>query len=756
MIPYLTGDFGNPASRTHVFGRVADHAIEVARHQVAALIGARDPDDLHFTSGATESNRIALMGVAASAPEERRQIITSVVEHQSVLEACSLLEQQGFEITQLPVSSAGLVRVEDLAAAMSARTLLVSIMHVQNVVGSVQPVAEIAALTRSRGALLHVDAAQGLGVVPFDVDALGVDLASFSAHKLYGPKGVGALYLRRAHRRDRAGWMMKGTANVAGIAGFGRAAEIMSREGAAEAVRLRRLRERMKRRLAERLAESGLEMHLHGSREHCHPGNLNISIPALDSVRLAELRTRVALSHGSACASNSHQASHVLLSMGISEELARTALRIGLGRFNTDEDVERAVEEIAHAARASSRAATDPSRRRKVVVNCEGRRVILPEGASTAMCAVSGPDEFLDRLGQHAVPSLCALGKPPRINIVIPSYCSGPKLGATLLSLLSQDYQLFADLIVFVNEPPGAPANVTRANDETEAWLRGLLGQAAPRPDHCEHDPAIRAALEASRGRVRLHCLRHALSGGITAAYQAVISSFVRRARQYADEMGRDRDERRRLLDELERRTMLLFCDDDLELVTRDAVMSAYYHATVHDAVILGEWQVRRPTSADPWDGPLADVMQLFLDIKHEVDANALSPKGLLLTHVFEAGGMDFSLEFGDQVYFAKLALERRVHLVPARAIIEEATYPSNGRFLRDLRRYVRGEHDGSLAILFNLLEIMRPEGRRYSKRDIAELIGALETRAPASVEHVTRRLLARRAAQPPLAVVNG
>jgi len=756
MIPYLTRDFGNPASRTHVFGRTADHALEVARHQVAALIGAHDPDDLHFTAGATESNRSAIMGVAASASKERRQIITSVVEHQSVLEACALLEPQGFEITRLPVSSAGLVRVEDLAAAMSARTLLVSIMHVQNVVGSVQPIAEIAALTRSRGVLLHVDAAQGLGLLPFDVEALGVDLASFSAHKLYGPKGVGALYLRRAHRRDLARWMMKGTANVAGIVGFGRAAEIMSREGEAEAVRLRRLRERLKRHLADRLAAAGLEMHLHGSRERCHPGNLNLSIPVLDSVALAELRTRVALSHGSACASSSSQASHVLLSMGISEELARTALRIGLGRFNTDEDVERAAEEIARASRASSRAATDPARRRKVVINCEGRRVVLPEGASTAMCAVSGPDEYLARLGQHAVPALCALGKPPRINIIIPSYCSGPKLGATLSSLLSQDYPLFADLIVFVNEPPGAPAAVTRANDETCAWLRGLLDQAPPGPDPGEHDRAIRAALAAARGRVRLHCVRHALPGGITAAYQAVLSSFVRRARQYADEMSRDRGERRRLLEELERRTLLLFCDDDLELLARDAVMSAYYRATIHDAVILGECQVRRPTGADPWEGLLSDVMQIFLDVKHELGATALSPKGMLLRHVFEIGGMDSNLEFGDQIYFANLALERPVHMVPTRAIIEEASYPSNGRFLRDLRRYVHGEPGGSLSILFNLLEIARPEGLRYSKREIAELIGALGTRSPEPVERVTRRLLARRAAPPPLAVAGG
>lgn len=755
MIPYLTRDFGNPASRTHVFGRMADHAIEVARHQVAALIGASDPDDIHFTSGATESNRIALMGVAASAPRERRQIITSVVEHQSVLEVCALLEQQGFEITQLPVSPAGIVQPEHVAAAMSPRTLLVSIMHVQNVVGSVQPIAQIAALTRSRGVLLHVDAAQGLGLVPFDVDALGVDLAAFSAHKLYGPKGVGAIYLRRAHRGERARWVPRGTPNVAGIVGFGRAAEIMSGEGAAEAERLRGLRERMKQRLAERLADAGLEMHLHGSHEHSHPGNLNLSIPVLDSVALAELRTRVALSHGSACASSSHQASHVLLSMGISDELARTALRIGIGRFNTDEDIEHAAEQIARAARASAGAVTDPSRRRKVIINCEGRRVPLPEGPSTAMCAVSGPDEFLSRLGQYAVPALCALGKPPRINIVIPSHCSGPKLGTTLLSLLSQTYGLFADLIVFVNEPPDAPAKVTRANDATEAWLRGLIGQAPRRPDDGEHDQAIRAALEGLQGRVRLHCIRHALADGINGAYQAVLSSFVERVRQYGDEVGRDGRDRRRLMDELERRTMLLFCDDDLELATPDALMSAYYHATVHDAVILGQWQVRRPTGAGPWDGPLADVMQLFLDMKHEVGANALSPKGLLLRHVFEIGGLDFNLDFADQLYFAKLALERPVHLVPAHATIEEASYPSNGRSLRDLRRYVQGEPDGSLSILFNLLEIMRPEGQRYSRCDVAELIEALETRAPAAVEAVTRRLLARRAAPPALTVVN-
>ncbi|HVY49409.1 MAG TPA: IscS subfamily cysteine desulfurase [Minicystis sp.] len=346
MLPYFTEKFGNAASRSHQFGWAAEEAVSQARERIAALIGASNPKEIVFTSGATESDNLALKGVAEFYKDKGNHIITTVVEHKAVLDTCKRLEKQGYDVTYLKVDREGRVDPADVEKAIGPKTILVSVMLANNEVGTVQPIAEIGKITRSKGVLFHSDAVQGIGKVPFDVDKMNVDLASITAHKMYGPKGVGALYVRRSKPRVRLTAQMdggghefgmrSGTLNVPGIVGFGKAAEIMRLEGEAESKRLAGLRDRLKKRIEERLDA----VQLNGSAEHRLPGNLNISFSFVEGEALMMAIKDVSVSSGSACTSASLEPSYVLHAMGIGDDLAHSSIRFGLGRFNTEEEVD--------------------------------------------------------------------------------------------------------------------------------------------------------------------------------------------------------------------------------------------------------------------------------------------------------------------------------------------------------------------------------------------------------------------------------
>ncbi|MCC6528233.1 MAG: IscS subfamily cysteine desulfurase [Polyangiaceae bacterium] len=346
MLPYFGVVFGNAASRSHSFGWDAEKAVDRARAEVAALIGASKPKEIVFTSGATESDNLAIKGVAHFYREKGNHLITTQIEHKAVLDTCKRLEKDGFEVTYLPVDKNGLVDPAAVAAAITPKTILVSVMLANNEIGTIQPLREIGAITRSRGVLLHTDAVQGLGKTPFQVDEMNVDLASLTAHKIYGPKGVGALYVRRQRPRvrltaemDGGGHefgMRSGTLNVPGIVGFGKACTILAEEGAAEAERIRRQRDRLLHRIM-----SGLdEVYVNGSLEHRLPNNLNVSFAFVEGEALIMAVKNVAVSSGSACTSASLEPSYVLHAMGVTDDIAHSSLRFGLGRFTTDEEVE--------------------------------------------------------------------------------------------------------------------------------------------------------------------------------------------------------------------------------------------------------------------------------------------------------------------------------------------------------------------------------------------------------------------------------
>jgi cysteine desulfurase len=309
MLPYFNEKFGNAASRSHSFGWTAEEAVGIARERVAALIGAQNPKEIIFTSGATESDNAAIKGVAEFYKDKGNHIITTVIEHKAVLDTCKRLEKEGFAVTYLPVSKEGLVDPDAVAQAITDKTILVSVMLANNEVGTVQPLAEIGAITRSRGVLLHSDAVQGIGKTPFDVEKMHVDLASVTAHKMYGPKGVGALYVRRSKPRVRITAQMdggghefgmrSGTLNVPSIVGFGKAAQIMHEEGVAEGKRILALRERLRGRLWTALDS----LQLNGSLEHRLPGNLNVSFAFVEGEAMLMAMKEVAVSSGSACTS---------------------------------------------------------------------------------------------------------------------------------------------------------------------------------------------------------------------------------------------------------------------------------------------------------------------------------------------------------------------------------------------------------------------------------------------------------------------
>jgi cysteine desulfurase len=348
MLPYFTEFFGNAASRSHSFGWSAEKAVEAAREEVGALIGASGKE-IVWTSGATESDNLAIKGAAEFHKDRGNHIITAQTEHKAVLDTCKRLEKEGFDVTYLPVEKDGRVDPAAVRAAMTDKTILVSIMLANNEIGSVNPVDEIGAVVKERGALFHIDAVQGVGKIPFDVNAARADLVSLTAHKMYGPKGIGALYVRRKPRVritaqiDGGGHergMRSGTLNVPGIVGFGKAAELARTEMAVESKRLLALRERLR----EGIQACVTDTYVNGSMEHRLPGNLNISFAYVEGEGMLMGLKDVAVSSGSACTSASLEPSYVLRAVGVEEEMAHTSIRFGLGRFNTEEEVDYVID----------------------------------------------------------------------------------------------------------------------------------------------------------------------------------------------------------------------------------------------------------------------------------------------------------------------------------------------------------------------------------------------------------------------------
>lgn len=352
MMPYFTYKFGNAHSRSHAYGWEAEEGVEKARAQIAKLIGA-DEKEVIYTSGATESNNLAIKGVADFYKDRRNHIVTTVTEHKCVLDTCRHLEQEGFTVTYLPVQQNGLIDLDVLRAAVTDKTVVVSIMAVNNEIGVIQPLAEIGKICREKGAFFHTDAAQAAGKIPLDVEAMNIDLMSISGHKIYGPKGIGALYVRRKPRVRLAAMIhgggqergfRSGTLPTPLCVGLGEAAEICMKEMDAESKRLTVLRDRMLKGLKAKLPE----IYVNGDLEHRIPGNLNISFAHVEGESLMMGIKNLSVSSGSACTSASLEPSYVLRALGVEEEMAHTSLRIGLGRFTTEHEVDTAVDELAH------------------------------------------------------------------------------------------------------------------------------------------------------------------------------------------------------------------------------------------------------------------------------------------------------------------------------------------------------------------------------------------------------------------------
>lgn len=351
MLPFFGEDYGNAASRHHAFGRAAEAAVEAAREQVACLIGA-SPREVVFTSGATESDNLALKGAAAMHRPRGDHVVTCVTEHHAVLDAARRLERDGFRVTYLPVDRDGLVSPGQVEQAISDKTILVSLMAANNEVGTLHPIAEIGRVCKRRGVLFHIDAAQAAGKIPLDVEAMGLDLMSLSAHKMYGPKGVGALYVRRRSPTVRLEPMFDGggherglrpgTLNVPGIVGFGLACELCGREMAAESARLVALRERLRCGIMEGMDS----VTLNGHPTRRLPGNLNLSFAWVNGEALLMGLRGVAVSSGAACTSANVEPSYVLRALGIEDDLAHASLRFGMGRFTTAEEVEAVIAEV--------------------------------------------------------------------------------------------------------------------------------------------------------------------------------------------------------------------------------------------------------------------------------------------------------------------------------------------------------------------------------------------------------------------------
>ncbi|HUX67561.1 MAG TPA: IscS subfamily cysteine desulfurase [Terriglobales bacterium] len=351
MEPYFTTQFGNPASNSHAFGWAAAKAVQRARAQLAALIGA-EAREMVFTSGATESNNLAIKGVGELHRGRPAHVVTTAIEHHAVLDPCLRLEQDGFAVTRLGVDRDGRIRLPELEAALRPETVLVSIMAVNNEIGVVQDMEAIGALVRARGVLFHSDATQAVGKIPVDVRRWQVDLLSLSGHKMYGPKGVGALYVRLGTRLscqlDGGGHergLRSGTLNVPGIVGLGEAAAVAGQDLAEEGPRLARLRDRLRDRILSRL--EGVTVN--GSLAQRVPHNLHLTFSGVEAEALMMSVQEIAVSSGSACSSAARNASHVLLAIGLSEDEAQSSLRFGLGRFTTEAEVDRAADRLVEA-----------------------------------------------------------------------------------------------------------------------------------------------------------------------------------------------------------------------------------------------------------------------------------------------------------------------------------------------------------------------------------------------------------------------
>ncbi len=351
MEPYFTDIYGNAASRNHEYGWKAEEAVENARGQIARLINAT-PKEIVFTSGATESTNLAIKGVAQMYREKGNHIITEVTEHKATLDTCKSLEKFGYEVTYLPVEKDGRINLDELRKAITPKTILISIMYANNEIGTVQPIAEIGKIAKEKGVFFHVDAVQAIGKIPVDVQKDGIDLMSISGHKLYGPKGVGALYVRRKNPRvqlasqiDGGGHergMRSGTLNVPGIVGLGKACELCQQEMTEEAARLSKLRDRLKESIMSRLDET----FINGSLTNRLPHNINISFAYVEGESLLMGINDIAVSSGSACTSATLEPSYVLKALGVGEDLAHTSIRFGLGRFNTEEEVDYVADRV--------------------------------------------------------------------------------------------------------------------------------------------------------------------------------------------------------------------------------------------------------------------------------------------------------------------------------------------------------------------------------------------------------------------------
>ncbi|HUN52647.1 MAG TPA: IscS subfamily cysteine desulfurase [Candidatus Sulfotelmatobacter sp.] len=350
MLPYFTTQYGNPHSRSHSFGWEAEAGVEEAREQVAHLIGA-DAKEVIFTSGATESNNLAIKGVARFYKDRKNHVITLTTEHKCVLDSCRHLQQEGFEVTYLPVKRDGLLDLDVLKAAITDKTVLVSVMAVNNEIGVIQPLAEIGALCRARGVFFHTDAAQGVGKVPIDVEAMKIDLMSISGHKIYGPKGIGALYVRRKPRvrleplfsgggQERG--FRSGTLAPALCVGLGTACAIAEKEMGSDNERIRKLADKLYDGIMAKLPE----VYLNGDRERRIPGNLNLSFSYVEGESMMMGIKDLAVSSGSACTSASLEPSYVLRALGVREDMAHTSIRIGIGRFTTEAEIDYAVQTI--------------------------------------------------------------------------------------------------------------------------------------------------------------------------------------------------------------------------------------------------------------------------------------------------------------------------------------------------------------------------------------------------------------------------
>ena len=356
MLPFFTERFGNAASRNHSFGWTAEEAVENARAQIARLINAT-PKEIIFTSGATESDNLAIKGVAEMYREKGNHIITQATEHKAVLDTCKRLEKYGFEVTYMPVERDGRVNLEDLERAITPKTILITIMYANNEIGVIQPVAEIGKLAQKHGVLFHTDGVQAVGKIPVDVQKDGIHLLSISGHKIYGPKGVGALYVRRKNPRvqvaatiDGGGHergMRSGTLNVPGIVGLGKACELCQEEMPSESVRMAALRDRLQRAIMGSLDE----VYVNGSLDHRLPNNLNISFAYVEGESLLMGINDVAVSSGSACTSATLEPSYVLKALGVGEDLAHTSIRFGLGRFNNEEEVDYVAQRVVETVK---------------------------------------------------------------------------------------------------------------------------------------------------------------------------------------------------------------------------------------------------------------------------------------------------------------------------------------------------------------------------------------------------------------------